>query len=89
MHSTAFFLHKAIHTDGPGEHELRITMRDRRIVATLDGDVIVDHLETDTRVPVSGTVHLLGDLTPSDFRVQPVATPPVGSREPRPVSQTR
>jgi len=71
---------------------LLIHMRDRRITAELDGDVIVDHIETDTRVPVSGTIHLLGGNAASPsihrFTVRPVSDPPSGAREPTQVPGT-
>jgi hypothetical protein len=75
-----------IAVDGEGEHMLRIRMRDRRVVAELDGTVIMDHFETDTRVPVAGTLHVLSDdLTENRvlrFTVRPVSDSPSGDREP-------
>ena len=77
-----------INVDGEGEHVLRIRMRDRRVVAELDGTVIMDHFETDTRVPVAGTMHVLGEGLAEDrvlrFTVQRVSDHPLGDREPRP-----
>ncbi|MCH2136599.1 MAG: hypothetical protein MK101_08455 [Phycisphaerales bacterium] len=74
-----------IEIDEPGRHVLQIAMRDRMIIAHLDGALIMEHFETDTRVPASGTIHLLGDFSPEvvdHFRALPVAEPPKGDREP-------
>ncbi len=72
-----------IDVDAAGPHHMRIEMRDRRITATLDGEVVFEHFETDTRVPAAGTVHVLGDIELNRFRAQPVAHRPQGRREPR------
>jgi hypothetical protein len=49
-----------VDVDGPGSHLLRIELHDRRIAATLDGTPILNHFETDTRVPLAGTLEILG-----------------------------
>jgi len=74
-----FGLEIPLHTGGDGDHELHITALDRHIRAVLDGEVIVDHFETDTRVPLAGRLVLEGEW-PSALRrfdVRSINDPPV------------
>jgi hypothetical protein len=57
-----------LHVEEAGPHLLRITLHDRQIVAELDGEEIFSHFETDTRIPLAGTLDIQG-APPSRFQV--------------------
>ena len=57
-----------LHVEEAGPHLLRITLHDRHIVAELDGEEIFSHFETDTRIPLAGTLDIQG-APPSRFQV--------------------
>ena len=74
-----FGLEIPLAADGDGDHELHITALDRHVLAVLDGEVIVDHFETDTRVPLAGRLVREGEW-PSALRrfdVRSINDPPV------------